>query len=81
MALKEALPACQLLVSGERRIPPAEGVGHGDGIKEVDGFLAMKAGADACVVGASNPCEFMYTVVCVFTVYGNSFPSFPSPRE
>lgn len=50
--LKRALPARQLLVSGERGAGMASG-----NPRSTDAFLAMKAGADACVMGTSNPRE------------------------
>lgn len=53
--LKRALPARQLVVHGERQ-------GAGAGMKRgeprsLDALSALKAGADACVMGVSNPCE------------------------
>ena len=51
---KRALPTRQLLVHGERQAEAGTEQGEP---RSVDAFVAVKAGADACVMGASNPCE------------------------
>ena len=51
---KRALPTRQLLVHGERQTEAGTEQGEP---RSVDAFVAVKAGADACVMGASNPCE------------------------
>lgn len=60
-ALKEALPARQLLVNPEPG-PRAGGGGGGGGapVSDGNGLSALKAGADACVTGASNARELFF---------------------